>query len=88
MRNVESIVRTYLRNRNQYINRFIISCFWKSFGLLPTGLVSKKSFCIGHPFKEFMEERSSVKDMNNKCRALLLQEHCKKRFSFNGQFVG
>ena len=53
----------------------------QSFGLLPKGLVSKKSFCIGHPSKEFTEEwRSSVKDMDNKCRDLLLQEHCKKLF--------
>ena len=28
----------------------------QSFGLLPKGLVSKKSFCIGHPSKEFTEE--------------------------------
>ena len=53
----------------------------QSFGLLPKGLVSKKSFCIGHPSKEFTEEwLSSVKDMDSKCRDLLLQEHCKKLF--------
>ena len=50
---------------------------FKSFGLLSNGLVSKESFCIGHPSKEFMEEwRSSVEDMDNKCRDLLLQVHC------------
>ena len=45
------------------------------------GLGIKKFFCIGHPSKEFTEEwGSSVKDMDNKCRDLLLQEHCKKLF--------
>ena len=59
----------------------------QSFGLLPKGLVSKKSFCIGHPSKEFTEEwRSSVKDMDNKCRDLLLQEHCKKLFLLMDSF--
>ena len=54
---------------------------YQSFGLLPKGLVSKKSFCIGHPSKEFTEEwRSSVKYMDKKCRDLLLHEHCKTLF--------
>ena len=49
--------------------------------MLLKGLVSKKRFCIGHPFKEFTEEwGSSVEDMDNKCRNLLLHEHCKKLF--------
>ena len=30
MRSVESIVGTYLRNQNQYMNRFTTLCFWKS----------------------------------------------------------
>ena len=52
---------------------------WKSFGLLPKDLVSKKSFCIGHTSKEFTDKwRSSIKDMDNKCHDLLLSEHCKK----------
>ena len=59
----------------------------QSFGLLPKGLVSKKSFCIGHPSKEFTEEwRSSVKDMDIKYRDLLLQEHCKKLFLLMDSF--
>ena len=59
----------------------------QSFGLLPKGLVSKKSFCTGHPSKEFTEEwRSSAKDMDNKCRDLLLQEHCKKLFLLMDSF--
>ena len=59
----------------------------QSLGLLPKGLVLKKSFCIGHPSKEFAEEwRSSVKDMDNKCRDLLLQEHCKKLFLLMDSF--
>ena len=53
---------------------FLETC--QSFGLLPKGLVSKKSFCIGHPFK----------DMDNKCRHLLLQEHCKKLFLLMDSF--
>ena len=58
----------------------------KSFGLLPRGLVSKKRFCAGHPSKEFAEEwRSSVKDMDNNCHDLLLQEHCKKLFLLMGR---
>ena len=56
MRSVESIVRTYLRNPNQYINHFTTSCFWKSVNLLSKGLVSEKSFCIVHTSKEFTEE--------------------------------
>ena len=59
----------------------------QSFGLLPKGLVPKKSFCIGHPSREFTEEwQSSVKDMDNKCYNLLLQEHCNKRFLLMGSF--
>ena len=59
----------------------------QSFGLLPKGLVSKKGFCIEHPSKEFTEEwRSSIKDMDNKCRDLLLQEHCKKLFLLMDSF--
>ena len=59
----------------------------KSFGLLPEGLVSKKSFCIGHPSKEFSEEwQRSVEDMDNRCRDLLLQEHCKKLFLLMDSF--
>ena len=59
----------------------------KSFGLLPKSLVSKKSFCIGHPSIEFMEKwRSSVEDMDTKCQDLLLQEHCKKIFLLMDSF--
>ena len=51
----------------------------KLFGLLPKGLVSKKTFCIVHHSKEFTEEwRSTVKEIDNKCRTLLLQEHRNK----------
>ena len=52
---------------------------YKLFGLLLTGLVSKKSFCIGHLSKEIMEEwRISVEGMDSKCRHLLLR--CNKLF--------
>ena len=86
MRSVESIVRTYLRNQNHYINHFTTSCFWKSVNRL--GCYRRAwYFCIGHPSKEFTEEwRSSVKDMDNKCRDLLLQEHCKKLFLLMASF--
>ena len=64
---------------------FLESC--KSFGLLPKGLVSKNSFCISHPSKEFTEGwESNVEDMDNKCRDLLLQEHCKKLFLLMDSF--
>ena len=59
----------------------------KSFGMLPKRLVSNKSFCIGHPSQQFTEEwRNSVKDMDNKWRDLLLQEHCKKLFPLMNSF--
>ena len=34
-------------SKTQYINGFTTSGFWKSFGLSPNGLVSKKSFYMG-----------------------------------------
>ena len=59
----------------------------KWFELLPKGLLSKKSFCIGHFSEQFTEEwRDSLKDMGNKCRDLLLQEHCKKIFLLMDSF--
>ena len=59
----------------------------KSFELLPKGFVSENSFCFGHPSKEFTEEwRSNVKDIDNKCSDLLLQERCKKLFLLMDRF--
>ena len=59
----------------------------KSFGLLSKGLVSKKSFRIGDPSEDFMEEwQRSVEDMDNRCHNLLLQEHSKKLFLLMDSF--
>ena len=59
----------------------------QSFVLLPKDSVSEKSFYIGHLSKEFREEwQSSVKDVDNQCRDLLLQEHSKKLFLLMDSF--
>ena len=47
----------------------------------------QKKFLHGYPSKEFTEEWwSSVKNLDNKCRDLLEQEHCKKLFLLMGNF--
>ena len=59
-----------------------------SFGLLSKGLVLRKSFYNGYLSEQFTEEwRNSVREMDNECYDLLLEELCKK-LSFDGPIFG
>ena len=59
----------------------------KSFGLLPKGLVSKKSFCIRHPSKEFTEEwQSNIKVMDNKCASIYFYRNTVRNFFLMDSF--
>ena len=86
----KGVVGTYLRNQNQFINRFTTLSFWKSINGLSCyrrACYRRKVFCIGHLSEQFTEEwRDILKDMDNKCRDLLLQEQCKKIFLLMDSF--
>ena len=54
----------------------------KSFELLPKGLPTKKRLCFGKLSEELEKEwKNGTDEFNERCRDLLLQEHCKKLFN-------
>ena len=52
------------------------------FELLPKGLSTKKRLCFGMQSEELEKEwKNGIDELNERCRDLLLQEHCKKLFN-------
>ena len=54
----------------------------KSFQLMPKGLEAKKKYCMGGVISKDFKKKSdgNLRDMESKCRDLLLEEHCKNLF--------
>ena len=60
---------------------------WKSFQLMPKGLVARKRFCVGGTSKEFQKKWDcNSKQTEMKCRDFLLKEYCNKLFSLMDSF--
>ena len=74
----------------------IYKCFYhivfleicKSFQLMPKGLEAKKKYCVGGVTSKDFKKKwdGNLRDMESKCRDLLLEEHCKKLFSLMNFF--
>ena len=89
MRSVERVVGTYSRNQNQFISHFTTLCFWRSvnrLGCYRRAWYRRKVFALGTPLNNSQKNGETVKDTDNKCHDLLLQEHCKKLFLLMGSF--
>ena len=64
---------------------FLETC--KSFDLMPKGLEAKKSFCVGGTSESFEKKWDmNLREMERKCRDLLLEEHCEKLFCLMDSF--
>ena len=51
----------------------------KSFQLMPKGSDAKKKYFVGETSKDFEKKwDGNLRDIESKCRNLLLEEHCKK----------
>ena len=74
-KNSERIFRTFLH--------IVFLEIFKSFRLLPKGLLTKKGLYFGKPSEELEREwKNGINQLGKRFRNLLLQEHCKKLFNF------
>ena len=77
-------MKVYYKKSEQIYKSFYDIVFleiWKSFQLMPKGLEAKKKYCVGGTSKDFEKKwDGNLRDMESKCRDLLLEEHCKKLF--------
>ena len=55
---------------------------------MPKGLEAKKKYCVGGVTSKDFKKKwdGNLRDMESKCRDLLLEEHCKKLFSLMNFF--
>ena len=59
----------------------------KSFNLMPKGLEAKKRYCVGGTSENFEQKwDANLREMEIKCRDLLLEEHCEKLFCLMDSF--
>ena len=59
----------------------------KSFNLISKGLEVKKSFCLGGTSENFEKKwDANLREMERKCRELLLEEHSEKLFCLMDSF--
>ena len=77
--------KTCFKNSERILKTFFHIVFLeicKLFELIPKGLSTKKRLCFGKPSEELEKEwKNGIDKLNERCRDLLLQEHCKKLFN-------